>query len=111
MLGMAIDLTTTDGILGRIPEGTFKNCFFLDGHFIESDTETQTNSQFKDCNWLNDTYGGFYLTGTVTGYRNMFLIDCKMKGTPTFISEHTDGHGHVGMEDCEIQGSLNYNGD
>jgi hypothetical protein len=110
MLGMAIDLTTADGVYGRVPEGTFKNCYFKDGHFIDSDTETQTNSQFKDCSF-NDTYGGFYTTGTYEGYRNMFLIDCKLRGNPTFLSDHNNGHGHVTMENVEIRGKLTYNGD
>jgi pectin methylesterase-like acyl-CoA thioesterase len=113
MIGISIYTDTVDGVLGRLPEGTFKNCSTRYGHFIENDLEF-THSQFKDCKFNNNTYGGFYVVSAVaTSGNNIKLDRCILKGTPTFLSTHPDpSHfGFIFTQWSEVQGSLHIAGD
>jgi hypothetical protein len=110
MVGMSIYTDTVDGVLGHLPNGTFKNCSTRYGHFIEN--PEGTNTQFKDCKFNSNTYGGFNITsGVSTTYTVIKLDRCTHFGTPTFKSTHSSGFGFIGTTWSEIKGSYHIAGD
>jgi hypothetical protein len=112
MIGMNISTDTADNVFGYLPEGTFKNCSFRYGHFIEN--PEFTHSQFKDCSFANNTYGGFNVVSAVaTSGSNINLDRCIHTGRLTFLSTHPGGSdfGFIAMQWSRIRGSLHLNGD
>ena len=111
MLGMSIITDTDNGILGRMPEGTFKNCSTWNGHFVENDENSV--SQFQDCKFGSDIYGGFYLIGSTSpGSGSVLINGSKLTGNPTFTSDtHTSPDTTVKIVNTEIIGNLTVNGD
>ena len=112
LVGMSIITSTANGVAGRIPEGTFKNCSFWKCNFIENAEDSV--SQFQDCKWGNNTYGGFNLTGSASaGTGNILLNGCKLTGIPTFTSDtHTiPADTIVSIQNTEIIGSIVVGGD
>jgi hypothetical protein len=112
MIGMNISTDIADNVFGLLPEGTFKNCSFRYGHFIEN--AEFTNSQFKDCNFSLNTYGGFNIVSAVAVSGSIVSLDrCVLKGVPTFLSTHPGGgdFGFIATQWSELKGSLNLNGD
>jgi hypothetical protein len=112
MLGIAFVTDTADSIVGRIPEGTFKHCSFWSCHFIEN-AET-TVSQFKDCKFGNNTYGGWNIVSAATTGTNDIIFDrCIFSGIPTFKSTHAAvaDWGYITSTWSQINGSLDIAGD
>jgi hypothetical protein len=112
MIGMSIYTDTVDGILGKLPEGTFKNCSTRYGHFVEN--PEFTHSQFKDCKFNDNTYGGFNIISAVAiSGSNIKLDRCILKGVPTFLSTHpgVSDFGFISTKWSTVEGSWNVGGD
>ena len=112
LIGIAFETDTTDGVVGRLPEGTFKNCSTWNGHFISN--PEQTNSQFKDCKFDNDTYGGFNIgSDVIANINSIFLDRCIFFGKPTFKSTYPNSahFGKVTSTWSHVFGSLDIGGD
>jgi hypothetical protein len=111
MVGISIYTDTVDGVLGRLPEGTFKNCSTRYGHFIENEGEF-TNSQFKDCKFNSNTYGGFNVVSasSVSGSR-ISLDRCVHFGRLTFLSTHPSSFGFIETKWSDIRGTMHIAGD
>jgi len=112
MVGMSFVLDVQDNVMGRLPEGTFKNCSSWNGHFIEN--PENTNTQLKDCKFGNNTYGGFNIVGAVsTSISSISMDNCLMFGKPTFKSTHPNSshYGFISTRWSEVKGYLDIGGD
>lgn len=111
--GLTIN-TGQDGVLGKMTDGFFNNCYLRNGHFIEATEATNKYCPFVNCVFKSvypTTYGGFNLTGTVGSWGYRSFTDCRFYGAPVFASTHSGGTATVAFTNCYIRGHFEISGD
>jgi len=110
MIGINIE-TDASGVVGKMPWGSFRNCRFNYGDFVE--TNRFILFICSSCTFRYAEHSGFNLTGTnLVGMRILLLYKCKYEHNLTcnFASTH-DSSSSIRMTDCEIAGTVDIGGD
>lgn len=111
MVGISID-TDASGVIGKLPYGSFTNCRFKYGDFVERNSSV--TSIFRNCEFYNGDHSGFNLTGTnLSGYRNILLkAGCLFEHNRTFnIASTHDSWANFQWDDIHVAGSADISGD